>query len=152
MATIEHSALTTGELHEPKGAASAAVGTVYTADGSGSGSWKNNDYTIYVSMTDVSTFNKLYIPTPFAGTVISVQSVIDGALATADATVTVKNSAGASMGTMTLAFSGSAAGDVDTLSPSTNNTLTANGYMTIESDGASTNVVRANFVVVVRRS
>lgn len=39
MATIEHSALTTGELHEPKGIASASSKQVYIADGTGSGTW-----------------------------------------------------------------------------------------------------------------
>jgi len=43
MPTIEHSTLTTGELHEPKGAASATSGEVYVADGSGSGAWTPAD-------------------------------------------------------------------------------------------------------------
>lgn len=33
--------MTGSELHEPKGAASAALGTVYVADGAGSGSWSS---------------------------------------------------------------------------------------------------------------
>lgn len=37
--TIAHSALTGSALHEPKGAATAVAGTVYAANGSGSGSW-----------------------------------------------------------------------------------------------------------------
>lgn len=45
MANIEHSSLTSSELHEPKGAATAAAGKVYVTDGAGSGSWK----TIYTS-------------------------------------------------------------------------------------------------------
>lgn len=43
MATIEHSTLTTGELHEPKGAAGAAAGQVYVANGAGSGVWTPAD-------------------------------------------------------------------------------------------------------------
>lgn len=43
MATVEHSALTTGELHEPKGAATATSGEVYVADGLGSGDWAPAD-------------------------------------------------------------------------------------------------------------
>ena len=45
MANIEHSSLTSSELHEPKGAATAAAGKVYVTDGAGSGSWK----TMYTS-------------------------------------------------------------------------------------------------------
>ena len=37
--TTQHSSLTGAELHEPKGVASASSGTVYLADGLGSGSW-----------------------------------------------------------------------------------------------------------------
>lgn len=39
MATINHSTLTDPYLHEPKGVASAGAGTVYVANGSGSGTW-----------------------------------------------------------------------------------------------------------------
>lgn len=39
MANVAHSTLTGAELHEPKGADTAAAGTVYVANGSGSGSW-----------------------------------------------------------------------------------------------------------------
>ncbi len=40
MATVEHTPLTTGELHEPKGIATANANTVYIADGAGSGDWR----------------------------------------------------------------------------------------------------------------
>ena len=43
MATIEHSTLSTGEIHEPKGAATASSGEVYVANGSGSGTWTPSD-------------------------------------------------------------------------------------------------------------
>lgn len=38
--TIEHSELPDNLLHEPKGASTAAAGTVYIADGAGSGSFQ----------------------------------------------------------------------------------------------------------------
>lgn len=39
MANVEHSALTGSNLHESKGVSTAAVSTVYVADGAGSGAW-----------------------------------------------------------------------------------------------------------------
>jgi hypothetical protein len=39
MANVNHSTLTDPYLHEPKGVASAGAGTVYVANGSGSGTW-----------------------------------------------------------------------------------------------------------------
>lgn len=41
MANVAHATLTGAELHEPKGVASAALGTVYVANGAGSGSWNS---------------------------------------------------------------------------------------------------------------
>lgn len=41
MANIAHASLTGAELHEPKGVATAALGEVYVADGTGSGNWAN---------------------------------------------------------------------------------------------------------------
>lgn len=40
MANINHSVLTDPHLHEPKGVAAASAGSVYVANGSGSGDWK----------------------------------------------------------------------------------------------------------------
>jgi hypothetical protein len=37
--TIQHNTITDPEIHEPKGVAAASSGTVYKADGTGSGSW-----------------------------------------------------------------------------------------------------------------
>lgn len=41
MTDIQHRLLNDPEIHEPKGVSTAAAGTVYTANGSGSGSWEN---------------------------------------------------------------------------------------------------------------
>ena len=38
--TIQHNVITDPDLHEPKGAASAASGKVYISNGSGSGTWE----------------------------------------------------------------------------------------------------------------
>jgi hypothetical protein len=40
MATIQHSALTDPEVHEPKDITTADAGSVYVADGAGSGAWQ----------------------------------------------------------------------------------------------------------------
>lgn len=42
MANVAHSALTGSNLHEPKGIATAAAGTVYIADGAASGAWSSS--------------------------------------------------------------------------------------------------------------
>lgn len=40
MATVQHSALTDPNIHEPKNITTAAAGEVYVADGAGSGTWQ----------------------------------------------------------------------------------------------------------------
>lgn len=152
MANVQHSALTGADLHEPKGAASAAAGRVYVANGAATGVWTALQDIYTGVITDVSTAETIYIPIVNAGSVASVVTVLEGAIATGDATLTVKNAAGTSMGTITVTQSGSAAGDVDSLAPVSNNTVTAASKITIETDGASTTAQRVWFSIAVDRT
>lgn len=161
----EHVDLTDPELHEPKGVAAASADTVYVADGAGSGTWESIgvdalDYTallaelqsdvddgslelngvffIHITLDDVSANAGVLVPVPVAATFISATSVLGGTITGADANISFKNSAGSSMGTaMVVAFSGSNKGDVDTFTAASNNTISADGYMEVVSDGAS---------------
>lgn len=54
MANVQHAALTGADLHEPKGAATATIGTVYVSNGSGSGSWSSIEGTAIKSTGEVS--------------------------------------------------------------------------------------------------
>ena len=156
MANVNHSSLTDPYLHEPKGVASASVGKVYVANGSGSGTWTAKESLVELSLEgyieNISTATTVYVPIPFAGTVMKVVTVLEAAIGSSDATITVKNAAAASMGTITVTQSGSAAGDVDTLSPSSNNTVAADSFITITTDGASVNSASLRFVVIVDRT
>jgi hypothetical protein len=151
MADVQHASLTDPYLHEPKGAASANAGEVYVADGAGSGDWSARQYTINALIADVSSSETVYVPIPYSGTVVKVVSVLEGAITVADATVIVSNSSAASMGTLTIAYTSSAAGDVDTLVPASNNTVTDNDYITIATDGGSTDAQKLWLTIVVER-
>lgn len=50
MADVSHNALTGTELHEPKGIATATLGDVYVANGSGSGTWSVPGGAVYGEM------------------------------------------------------------------------------------------------------
>jgi len=54
MANVEHSVLTGGALHEPKGVAAASSGQTYVANGSGSGTWQP----IHRHLGAATAFNK----------------------------------------------------------------------------------------------
>lgn len=121
-------------------------GDVETAGGA---SLKTQVVTLKIS--DVSTAGQTYFYAPFAGTVTKVTSVLNGAIGTADATLTVKTQAGTA-GTITIANAGSAAGDIDSLTVASNGAVTAGSLIEVETDGASTNAVEVDLTVEIALS
>lgn len=97
---------------------------------------------------DISTASTIYVPLSHTGRVAEIRTVIDGAISTADATLTAKNSSGTSMGTITITQSGSAAGDTDSLTSPTNVDVTKGDYMTIETNGSSTGTVACYITIL----
>ncbi len=157
---VAHADLTGASLHEPKGASTAAINTLYVADGAGSGAWSKIDsanidtasilntnvFFLAVRIADIGTAGNTFVPIPVNCTLNTVTTVIQGACATADTILTFANAALSVIGTITVAFTGSAAGDIDTLSASVNNTFTAGQFMRINSDGATSSTVEATVV------
>lgn len=165
--TIQHSDITDPYVHEPKGASTAPVNSVYVADGSGSGSWSSvgidsidmnaieaevqsslNDGSLEVTgvghvtarLEDISTPGGFVIvPLPVDCTVTRATMVLGGAITVADADVNLYNSAGATMGSpVTVPFDGSAKGDTFSYTASGNNVLTGPTYVEVRTDGGST--------------
>ena len=140
MANTGHEALTGTDLHEPKGVAAATADKVYVANGSGSGVWEKitaasidttvinnlNKLILNIELDDLSTAESHFVVCPLAGDIVSIFCVIDTAIATADTTLAFEI-AGTVVtgGGITIAYSGSAAGDVDSSTPSAAKTLTA---------------------------
>ncbi len=161
-----HASLTGANLHESKGFDTATVGQVRVADGAGSGTMKKittseldttsifnaNDGVVNCQLVDVSTPSTVYVVFPFACTVNKIWSVITTAITVADSTITCSNHAGSSMGTITIAFTGSAAGDVDSLTPVSNNTFAAGERIKITTDGGSTTASVGNFSIAYTRT
>lgn len=178
MPDVQHNALSGSELHEPKGISGAAAGAVYIADGAGSGSWSQpvvdaddgaagevpvangsgdvvwspREYHLTGVIADISTASTVYVAIPYAGNVAKIVTVLGGTIATADSTVTLKDNAGNTMGGVLVAFSGSAAGDVDFDDTIANSDVTSNDFVSVETDGASTNTIPLYFTIVVERS
>ena len=111
-----------------------------------------NQYVITVDMTDISTGASVWVVAPHAGTITAIYSVINGAIITADATITAEIATVAVTGSsITIAHSGSAAGTVDSSTPTAANVVTAGQAIEIITDGGSTNTVRATFSIVISR-
>lgn len=161
-----HNSLTGSSLHEPKNIDSAGTGDAGkvltpSASTAGTGVLRNlveseiNSKTAYLTIDfpDITTAGDVYLPCAFAGTVAGVHTVLKGALGTADTDLTAKiSNVAMTNGTVTIAFSGSAAGDLDSATPTAGNTFTTSDYINITSDGAGTGTVGATVVLTITRS
>jgi|TARA_Y100000296_G_scaffold80058_1_gene104899 hypothetical protein len=159
MANVQHKDLTTTELHEPKDADSAAANTVYVFDGAGSGTAQKiapaqlgssvnnvNIHTLNYDFEDISTAASKWVVCPFAGDIQKIWSVLHGPIITADCVFTFEiGGTIVTNGTVTITQSGSAAGDVDSATPTGAKTVTAGQAIEIISSGASGNAVNATF-------
>lgn len=164
--TVQHSALTSTDLHECKGADAASAGTVRVSDGAGSGTWKKlttseidaasifsiNERLVTVNFPDISTASSIYVPIPFGCTLTGAYSSLGAAITTANATITFKDNGGNTAGTITVTQSGSAPGDVDSAIFSINNTFTQGQKLTIETNGASDTTANLTIILVFTRT
>ena len=111
-----------------------------------------SQYAITVDMTDVSTAGSVWVVAPHRGRIVKIYSVINGTIATANAAITFELAGVAVTGAgITIAYSGSAAGDVDSSTPTEKNIVSAGQAIEVITDGASTNTVRATFTIIIER-
>mgnify|MGYP003423179850 FL=1 len=90
---------------------------------------------------------------PVAGTITKIQSRLDAALATGNATITAKIGAVAvTTGVLTLTEAGSAAGDVDVCNPSGANTVSVGSDVNFTVGGTNSAAVGATVTVTFLRS
>jgi hypothetical protein len=105
------------------------------------------------SIADISTAGQIYVVSPVAGTISKIYSVINGAISGANAILTPKIGGTAiTDGAITVAFSGSAAGDVDSSTPTALNTVATNDAIEIETDGGSTGTVEVVLTIEITLS
>lgn len=104
-------------------------------------------------IADISSAGSTFVVLP-ACTVTNIWTVIDGAITTGDAAITFENNAGTALtgGSITIANSGSAAGDIDTCATTANNVFTEGQKLEIITDGGSTNAVLARVTIKATRS
>jgi hypothetical protein len=101
---------------------------------------------VYAHMPDVSTAGSAFVPAPFRGRIIKMGSVISVAITVADAAITGKIAGTAiTGGAWTIAFTGAAAGDLDTAIPTGANLVNEDDVIEFASDGGSTTTSPTTF-------
>jgi len=150
--TIEHKNISNAELHEVKGVSTATTNKTLHAT-SGAGVWKFQEFALNLHIANLVTDTTYYLATPYAGTITSITSVIDNAFTTANCVITAKiGSTAVTNGVLTITQSGSAAGDVDTATPSGNNTLTAGQAVNFVIATSNATTTRCTITVIIRRT
>ncbi len=109
---------------------------------------------LHLDIADGSAEATYYVVAPFAGVITKIYTVTDGVVATADITITSKIGAtGITNGVVTIATAASAAGDVDSASPSALNTVTAGQAINfVVTGGGAGGSPRIHLVALLQRS
>ena len=111
-----------------------------------------NDYFLTSTIADISTASSTFVPVPDGGKVIKIITALQGAIGTANGGISFEIGGTAiTGGGITVAYSGSAAGDVDTAEPTAANEVAEDGTIEMITDGASSNTVKLNVTFVIRR-
>ena len=150
--TIQHKNIANADLHEAKGVSAAVNGQILKA-ASGVNSWAYQEYVLNFDIVNLVTDGSYFIPVPYACDIVSWQTCIDNAFDTADcalsleiATVAVTDSS------ITITQSGSAAGDVDSATPTAALSVAAGGAIEIIVSGTNTTATRCHVAITVLRT
>ncbi len=162
----EHVTIANADAHEPKHITISVTGDngkIITPSSSVSGtstlevikeSFITEGTDLYtVQIDDISTAQSAWVVVNSSGTVQKIYSVIDGVIITTDAGITPKiGGVSITNGGIVIANAGSAAGDVDSSTPTAANTVATGGAIEIATDGLSVNTVKAVFTIHVQRT
>ena len=111
-----------------------------------------NDYFLHAEIADISTASSTFVPVPDSGKIIKIISSLQGAISGGNAGISFEiGGTAVTGGGITVAHSGSAAGDVDTAEPTAANEVQEDGTIEMITDGGSTGTKKLNITFVIRR-
>lgn len=149
-----------------KGATAAAVdsshmslqvdadGDLHKTDSAGN-AFPIDEVYLTIELTDVSTASSAWVVSPLVGVITRVQTILHSAISAGDAVCTLEINGTAVDGlSITIAQSGSAAGDVDSDTPTAAHATTdvaVGDKIELVSDGGSTTAARVTAIVTISR-
>ena len=111
-----------------------------------------NDYFITAEIEDISTASSTFVAIPDGGKIVKIITALQGAISGANAAITFEiGGTAVTGGAITVAHSGSAAGDVDSAEPTAANRVEEDGTIEMITDGASTGTKKLLVTFVIRR-
>ena len=111
-----------------------------------------NDYFITAKIANISTASSTFVAIPDGGKIIKIFTALQAVIATANGAITFEiGGTAVTGGGITVAYSGSAAGDVDTAEPTAANDVSEDGTIEMITDGASSGTKKLNVTFVIRR-
>ena len=111
-----------------------------------------NDYFIYGEIADISTASSTFVAVPDGGKIIKIITALQGAISGGNAAITFEiGGTAVTNGGITVAHSGSAAGDVDSSVPTAANEVAEDGTIEMITDGGSTGAKKLLVTFVIRR-
>ena len=111
-----------------------------------------NDYFLTAEIEDISTASSTFVAVPDGGKIVKIITALQGAISGANAAITFEiGGTAVTGGAITVAHSGSAAGDVDTAEPTALNRVEENGTIEMITDGGSTGAKKLLVTFVIRR-
>ena len=111
-----------------------------------------NDYFITAKIADISTASSTFVPVPDGGKIIKIITALQGAISGGNAAISFEiGGTAVTGGGITVAHSGSAAGDVDTAVPTAANEVAEDGTIEMITDGGSTGAKKLLVTFVIRR-
>ena len=111
-----------------------------------------NDYFLTAEIEDISTASSTFVAIPDGGKIVKIITALQGAISGANAAITFEiGGTAVTGGAITVAHSGSAAGDVDTATPTAANRVEEDGTIEMITDGGSTGAKKCLITFVIRR-
>ena len=111
-----------------------------------------NDYFLTAEIEDISTASSTFVAVPDGGKIVKIITALQGAISGANAAITFEiGGTAVTGGAITVAHSGSAAGDVDTAEPTAANSVNEGQAIEMITDGGSSTACECVVTFVIRR-